>query len=98
MNKTKIFNWEKEHSYHPKLLLNKWNKKLLKRNFNTKDAIHGNIAEQETVTRKWNDTFEPEEEKFCIFDLLKKIHHKAASVSSGVFVIKEKSEKSCSTE
>ena len=50
------------------------------------------------MTRKWNDTFEPEEEKFCIFDLLKKIHHKAASVSSGVFVIKEKSEKSCSTE
>lgn len=23
MNKTKIFNWEKEHTYHPKLLLNK---------------------------------------------------------------------------
>ena len=22
------------------------------------------------MTRKWNDTFEPEEEKFCIFDLL----------------------------
>ena len=39
-------------------------------------------------------------EKFCIVDLFlkKKIHHKAANVSSDVFVIKEKSEKSCSTE
>ena len=38
-------------------------------------------------------------EKFYIVDLFKKkINHKAANVSSDVFVIKEKSEKSCSTE
>ena len=36
MDKTKIFNWEKEHTYHPKLLLNKWNKKPLKRKFQYK--------------------------------------------------------------
>ena len=35
---------------------------------------------------------------FAYVIYLKKIHHKAANVSSDVFVIKEKSEKSCSTE
>ena len=99
MDKTKIFNWEKEHTYHPKLLLNKWNKKTLKEKILIERMQSTVILQSKRMWRGSGTILSSYKKRnFAYLIYFKKIHHKAASVSSGVFVIKEKSEKSCSTE